>query len=95
VPELAARCGAPITIATSAPRLRAHVPRRLRPLAEACCSRTRVTLIYGDGQSQPVPLAVLPRLLYELGDKRYLEAECVASGMLKTYRLDRVHYVRV
>jgi hypothetical protein len=33
--------------------------------------------------------------LYELGDKRYLEAECVASGMLKTYRLDRVHHVRV
>jgi hypothetical protein len=36
---------------------------------------------------------VRPRVLFELGRKAYLEAECQRSGTLKTYRLDRVQRV--
>jgi hypothetical protein len=28
-----------------------------------------------------------------MGERSYLEAECLASGTIKTYRLDRVHKV--
>ena len=38
-------------------------------------------------------LAVEPRLLYQNDGKGYLEAECVRSGLLKTYRLDRIHKI--
>ena len=49
-----------------------------------------VTLIYGGGASQPVPIPVLPRLLYGRDKRAYLEGECQRTGALKTYRLDRV-----
>ena len=41
------------------------------------------------GDDAPSRLSVAPRLCYELSDRGYLEGECLKSGMLKTYRLDR------
>jgi DNA polymerase III epsilon subunit family exonuclease len=93
VAQLLAAAGAPSTIAASAPRVRASLKSRHRPLERACSAREQVTLVYGDGESAPVPLQVLPRVLYDLGERSYLEAECLASGTIKTYRLDRVHKV--
>lgn len=93
VAQLVQAAGAPLTIAACAPRLRALLKSRHRPLERACQQREQVTLVYGDGASAPVPLPVLPRVLYDLGERSYLEAECIASGTIKTYRLDRVHKV--
>jgi hypothetical protein len=39
-------------------------------------------------------LPVTPRLLFEQGERAYLEAECARSGLIKTYRLDRVQRVQ-
>ena len=86
--------GRPATLSGAAPRVRALLKPRHRPLERACREREAVTLVYGDGESQPVPLSVRPRVLYDLGEKSYLEAECLRSGTIKTYRLDRVHQVR-
>ncbi len=91
--QLLAACGTPITIERSQPRVARLLKPRLRPLERACESRERVTLVYGDLSSPPVPLAVLPHFLYDQGDQSYLEAECLKSGTLKTYRLDRVQKV--
>lgn len=65
---------------------------RLRPLEAAVRERAHVVLLYG-GEGPAAPLRVAPRLLFESGDKGYMEAECLRSGMLKTYRLDRVQRV--
>jgi hypothetical protein len=51
-----------------------------------------VTLVYGE-EGAPARLPVAPRLLFTLGERGYLEAECVRSGTLKTYRLDRVQRI--
>jgi len=93
VAQLVQAAGGTTTIAACAPRVRALLKARHRPLERACQTRDRVTLVYGDGESAPVPLSVLPRVLYDLGERSYLEAECIASGTIKTYRLDRVHKV--
>jgi DNA polymerase III epsilon subunit family exonuclease len=85
--------GRPATLANALPPL-PRIPRRLRPILDACESGEAITLIYGDSDRQPVPLDVIPSILYRSGDRNYLEAECGASGILKTYRLDRVHAVR-
>ena len=50
-------------------------------------------LRYGDSDEIPARLAVYPKLLYQAGERGYLEAECEASGLLKTYRLDRIQRV--
>ena len=94
VAQLVGACGAPLTIAACQPRVRAMLKPRHRALERACAQREQVTLIYGDNQSAPLPLEVLPRVLYDLGERSYLEAECLLSGTIKTYRLDRVHKVR-
>lgn len=91
--QLLARCGTPVTIERWRPRVARALKPRLRPLERACHARERVTLVYGDGEAPPVPLAVLPHFVYDLGEKSYLEAQCLTSGLLKTYRLDRVHKV--
>lgn len=52
-----------------------------------------VTLIYGGDGQQPVPIPVLPRLLYGRDKRGYLEGECQKTGALKTYRLDRVQRI--
>ena len=89
--ELLARSGLPLSLASGVPGRPRRFPRRLRPLERACASGEPVTLIYGDDEHEaPARLPVRPRLLYELGDHGYLEAECGLSGTLKTYRLDRV-----
>lgn len=75
---------------------RPRMPRlnqRLRALEGACLEKSRVTVVYGDGESAPARLAIVPRLLYASGERSYLEAECVRSGLLKTYRLDRIQRV--
>lgn len=90
-PELLARAGVPLSLASGAPGRPRRFPRRLRPLERACASGEGVTLLYGDDEHEaPARLPVRPRLLYELGEHGYLEAECGLSGTLKTYRLDRV-----
>ena len=93
IAQLVQAAGATLTISACRPRLRALLKSRHRPLERACQTRQRVTLVYGDGETAPVPLSVLPRVLYDLGERSYLEAECLSSGMIKTYRLDRVHKV--
>jgi len=89
--ELLTRSGRRLSLSTSGPRA-PKVPQRLRALERACRDRVKLTLLYGE-EGAPARLPVAPRLLYEMGDKAYLEAECVRSGTLKTYRLDRVQRV--
>jgi DNA polymerase III epsilon subunit family exonuclease len=93
--ELASLAGAPLSVERCKPRVAKALKPRLRPLADACAVRERVTLCYGEPPAPPAELAVLPHFLYDLGEKSYLEAECLRSGTLKTYRLDRVQRVVV
>ncbi len=66
---------------------------RLRPLERARDAGDEVTLVYGDGNDHPARLAVRPGFLFERRGKGYLEAECLRSGALKTYLLERVRKV--
>lgn len=91
--RLLALGGSPVTIERWQPRVARALKPRLRPLQRACEERLRVTLLYGGDPEPPVPLEVLPHILYDLGDNSFLEGECVRSGILKTYRLDRIHRV--
>ena len=69
---------------------------RLRPLAQAVREQGEVTLLYGGAESSvPSSLPVMPRLLYERHKKSYLEAECIRTGTLKTYLLDRIQKVLI
>jgi predicted DNA-binding transcriptional regulator YafY len=86
--ELLARAGTRTTLASARPKVPRLSPR-LRRLERACRNRERVTLVYGIEET-PAQLLVAPRILYSMGDKGYLEAECARSGTIKTYRLDRV-----
>lgn len=91
--ELLAQCGTPVTIPGFMPGPPRMKPR-LRPLTEAVREGNEVTLMYGGGDTGvPAPVPVLPRLLYERHKKSYLEAECLRSGLLKTYLLDRIQKV--
>jgi len=70
-----------------------RLAQRLRALDTACRDRTRV-VVYGDGLSAPARLSIIqPRLVFSSGERAYLEAECLRSGLLKTYRLDRIQRV--
>ena len=88
---LLALSGAPVSIAGSRPRSPRITPR-LRPLEEACRGGARLSILYGE-DSGPARLSVAPRILFESKRRGYMEAECARSGLLKTYRLDRVHKV--
>ena len=66
---------------------------RTRPLAEACRERRTVQLLYAGAPSAASRIEVRPRLLFRSQKKGYLEAECLRSGTLKTYRLDRIQRV--
>ncbi len=90
-PALQARIGATITFRSEMPQP-ARLTPRLRALDEACRTQRRVTIVYGE-EGQLAHLPVSPRLLFRHDKKNYLEAECTRSGLLKTYRLDRVHQV--
>ena len=93
--SLLALSGRPITIAEQRPTGPGTMKQRWRPLVAACdgLGEPEVTLVYGSDGEAPVELPVAPRLMYSAHKKGYLEAECVASGMLKTYRLDRIQRV--
>ncbi len=91
--ELLAQCGTPVTITGYVPSP-ARMKPRLRPLQDALRNHEEVTLLYGGGESGvPASMEVMPRLLYERHKKSYLEAECLRTGMLKTYLLDRIQKV--
>jgi len=89
--DLHGLCGDPVTIPSSAPRLPKIAPR-LRFLEEACRAGARITILYGENEG-PSRLSISPRILFESRRRGYMEAECARSGLLKTYRLDRVHRV--
>lgn len=91
-PELAGRCGAPLSIESALPRP-PRLPRRLRPLEQAVRSGDELTLVYGETQQSTAKLGVRPRFLFQRNKTGYLEAECLRSYTLKTYRLDRVQKV--
>jgi DNA polymerase III epsilon subunit-like protein len=92
--ELLARAGRPLSLPAAAPRTPRLAPR-LRPLEEAARARRPLELLYGAPEGGPPAwLGIVPRLLYAQGAHGYLEAECRRSGMLKTYRLDRVQRVK-
>lgn len=94
--ELLRDGGPPTSIAGNGPARPRRFPQRLRKLDAACRDRASVTLLYGgDADSAPARLPVRPRLCYQGRDHAYLEAECELSGILKTYRLDRIQRVLV
>lgn len=86
--------GGKTTFRGSRPRM-PRLKQGLRPLESACRERALVTVVYGDGTSAPARLPIVPRLLFASGERDYLEAECTRSGLLKTYRLDRIQRVEV
>ena len=88
---LLAASGTPVSVAGSRPRHPKIAPR-LRPLEEACRTGSRLSILYGE-DSGLARLAVSPRILFESKRRGYMEAECSRSGLLKTYRLDRVHKI--
>jgi DNA polymerase III epsilon subunit-like protein len=92
LPDLLARSRSPVTVANSLPEPPRMSPR-LRPLEPAIASGSEIRLLYGEGDEAPVPLSVRPLFLFQRNKKSYLEAECLQSGLLKTYRLDRVRKV--
>jgi DNA polymerase III epsilon subunit-like protein len=90
---LAQQGGPPLTLRAHAPDPGRGLRPRHRSLTQACATRSRVTLLYGAEPEPPAQLPVVPWLLYRQSEKSYLEAECCSSGLLKTYRLDRIHRV--
>ena len=90
---LLALSGRPTSVPAARPAPPAHFHRRHRPLQAALRDGTDIVLHYGERIGTPSRLPVFPRMLYQHRDKSYLEAECRLSGLLKTYRLDRVQRV--
>jgi DNA polymerase III epsilon subunit family exonuclease len=87
--------GTPITLNSHAPQAGRGLKPRHRALERACARRERVKFLYGDASASPVKLEVVPWLLYSAAERSYLEAECCSSGILKTYRLDRIQCILV
>lgn len=90
--SLAAHCGSPLTIESAIPR-DPKISTRLRALERATAQGEEITLLYGSGDGSPSTLGVRPRFLYQRHKTGYLEAECLRSNSLKTYRLDRVQKI--
>lgn len=88
--RLVALAGHRATIGGCAPGRPGRRPSLVRALERAAAAEEEVRLVYGAPDAPPATLAVRPRWLYQVQRRGYLEAECVASGTLKTYRLDRV-----
>ena len=89
--QLLASSKRPRTISNWAPGPPRKFPRRLRPIETALADGENVVLLYG--AEEPAQLGVRPRMLYRDGANDYLEGECESSGLLKTYRLDRIQRV--
>ena len=89
--DLLALCPPPISVASAAPRAPRIAPR-LRPIEDAVRARGRITVLYGEAEELS-RLSVQPRILFESRRRGYMEAECMRSGLLKTYRLDRVRRI--
>jgi len=83
---------APVTIHGHRPKSPAPT-RRVRQLEAARMDANEVELVYGS-KGTPATLPVVPRFLFERGGHGYLEAECQRSGLLKTYRIDRIQRVQ-
>jgi DNA polymerase-3 subunit epsilon len=90
--DLLTQCGAPLTIESRTPRT-PHLARRLRPLESSRLAEEPATVLYGAGADAPATVKLAPRFFFERGGNDYLEAECQSSGLLKTYRLDRIRKV--
>jgi DNA polymerase III epsilon subunit-like protein len=86
-------CGLPLSIAGCGPRAPRRQRRRAEELARAARAGAEVTLVYGEAGQEPARLPVQPRLVYEQNQKGYFEGLCGRSGLLKTYRIDRVQKV--
>jgi DNA polymerase III epsilon subunit family exonuclease len=83
----------PLTITGAMPRRPGRPPSRVRQLERAQQDGAAVRLLYGEKGTTPAPLEVTPRLLYQERQRGYLEGECASSGLLKTYRLDRIQRI--
>lgn len=90
---LVADAGIGATLATTAPPRPTRRPSIVRALERAARADEPVRILYGSGDATPAPLDVRPRMVYRGKKHSYLEGECAQSGLLKTYRLDRVHKV--
>lgn len=82
----------PLTIARRGPGA-ARMSPRLRPLERAVAAEETVCLVYAREDGAPTPIEVFPKFLFERRGTSYLEGECLSSGTLKTYRLERVRKV--
>ena len=84
--------GVPFHLGTAGPnppKRRRNVVRRLETAQR---DRTPVRLTYGE-EGVPARFEVLPLVSFRMADRDYLEGECLSSGTLKTYRLDRIQRV--
>ena len=54
-----------------------------------------VSIVYQGGSRGLKPRRVLPKDIYSLFGRGYLEAECGEDGVLKTFRLDRIALARL
>ncbi len=81
-----------LTIASRGPAP-ARMSPRLRPLERAIRDGQQVRLLYGEGSGNPYPMEVQPKLLYTSHAKGYLEGECLRSGELRTYLLQKIRKV--
>jgi len=93
--ELLADGGIGQTLRTAGPARPTKRPSIVRALERAIRADAIVRILYGQRDSTPAPLDVRPRMVYRGKDHSYLEGECEQSGLLKTYRLDRVHRVEL
>jgi DNA polymerase III epsilon subunit-like protein len=84
--------GAALTLRSAAPGA-PRGGRVVRALEEARQRGGAVRLVYGELGTALSTLEVAPRLVFRSGSRGYLEGECLRSGTLKTYRLDRVRRV--
>ena len=85
--------GATIQSLAAAPAPPHWKPTRRRKLERAALTASPVRLHYGAEGAPAARLEVIPGVLFLDKERGYLEAECVRSGTLKTYRLDRIHRV--
>lgn len=88
--QLSAWSAKPTSIAQRMPGSPARKPSLCRRLEIARSLEQSIIFMYGDKNQPPARVEVTPRLLYRANQHDYLEAECQRSGMLRTYRVDRI-----